>query len=74
MEIKTVNGFYGSDNTPCKVFFYEGWYCVEDSVNVNFTHDEVIEGISVEEINDLDCFTWSKPIESIEELEEAVKA
>ena len=70
--MKEVTGFYGSNNTPCNVFYYNGWYCVEGSVNVNRTSEEVENGVNVEELSDYDCFTWSSPIESLEELETAV--
>lgn len=48
------------------------WYCVDGSVNVNFTWDEPTPGVWVEEINDVDHFTWDTPITSAEMLEAAV--
>ena len=66
-------GFYGSQNTPCTIFSYNGWYCVDGSMNVNKTFDEISNGTNVEFLNDVDCFTWSKPIESLEELIDAVE-
>lgn len=68
------NGFYGSNDTPCEIFYYNGWYCVEDSINVNFTHETLQDGVNVENITDSDCFTWDKPIKTIDELIEAVEA
>jgi len=70
---KTVNGTYGSLETPCEVFYYKGWYCVNGSVNVNRTHEEIEEGVNVEYVSDYDCFTWSSEINSLDELEEAVE-
>lgn len=66
------NGTYGSQETPCTVYYYNGWYCVEGSINVNRTHETLVDGVDVEMIEDYDCFTWDKPIESLEELIEAV--
>lgn len=79
MKTYSVNGTYGSSNTPCIVFVYEQsngttWYSVEGSLNVNLTAlDEIIEGVDVEDIQDINCFTWSSPINSLEELEIAVE-
>jgi hypothetical protein len=73
----TINGTYGSSKRKCEVFVYENrngsWYCVEGSKNVNYTYDEILDGVDVEELNDVDAFTWSSPIESYEELVEAVE-
>lgn len=66
------NGTYGSSKTPCTIFFYDGWYCVENSINVNRTNDDLFNGVDVESLSDYDCFTWSTPIESLEELINAV--
>lgn len=78
MKLYEVTGTYGSGKTPCTVFVAEerhgSWYCVEGSKNVNCTLDEIEEGVNVEELGDVDCFTWSKPIESLEELETAINA
>ena len=73
----TINGTYGSNKIKCEVFVYENrsgsWYCVEGSKNVNYTFDEILDGVDVEELNDVDAFTWSSSIESYEELVEAVE-
>lgn len=73
-----INGFYGSGHTPCTVFAYTlsglTWYCVEDSVNVNATYDDIANGVDVEDVNDVDMFTASKPIESVEQLETEVNS
>ena len=78
MRNREVEGTYGSGMTPCTVFVYENsdgsrWYVVEGSVNVNCTYDEIEDGVDVEELFDVDIFTWSSPIESLEELEKAVE-
>ena len=73
MEAKELRGTYGSRNTPCTVLYYNGWYCVNGSKNVNRTHEELEDGVDVEEVSDYDCFTWSSPIDTIEELIQAVE-
>ena len=75
----TVSGFYGSSNTPCDVFVTYcssglTWYAVEDSCNVNATYEPVENGVNIELLNDVDCFTWSSGIDSEETLEEAVES
>lgn len=79
MSTRTVEGTYGSANTPCDVFVYEtrsggSWYVCEGSVNVNYTHDPVNDGVDVETLTDEDMFTWNNPIESEDDLETAVEA
>lgn len=78
MKTRFVKGTYGSGKTPCFVYVAEmrdgsRWYAVEDSVNVNCTHDEIEDGVNVEELSDFDFFTASKPIDSEEELERQVE-
>lgn len=73
-----VNGTYGRSKNPATIYVYENrngsrWYCVEDSQNVNLTYEEIGECVDVEEVSDVDCFTWSKGINSQEELIEAVE-
>lgn len=79
MKLYEVNGTYGSGKTPCTVFVAETnyglHYCVQGSVNVNVTTAEtIIDGQNVEEVDDFDMFTAGKPIESLEELEEAINS
>jgi len=77
MDAYETYGTYGSGNTPCTVLVYEQgnglkWYCVGDSMNVNATYDDIMDGVDVESLADVDCFTWSSPIEALGELEAAV--
>ena len=67
-EAKTIKGYYGSDNTPCLIFTYKGWYVIEDSVNVNRTFEELQLGVDVEMLDDYDCMTASEPITTEEDL------
>jgi len=71
---KELEGTYGSGKTPCTVLYYNGWYCVNGSQNVNRTHEELGDGVDVEEVSDYDCFTWSSPIDTIDELIQAVES
>jgi hypothetical protein len=75
----SISATYGSQNTPCTVFVYEqsngnSYYTVEGSQIVNLTIERLTDGVNVETVEDIDCFTWSKPIESLEELETAVES
>ena len=78
--IFTINGTYGSHRTPCKVFVsgsqsYYGpmWYCVEGSMTVNRTWQDVADGVDTDALADFDCFTWSSPIATVEEFAEALE-
>ena len=61
MKINTIRGTYGSELTPCDIYTKESrggtWYCVDGSKNVNFTYDELQNGVDVECLNDVDTFT-----------------
>ena len=73
-----IPGTYGSNFTPCDIFTYDNgdetsWYCIEGSKNVNLCSNEYLkDDVDVETIPDFDCFAWSSPIESVDELESAV--
>jgi hypothetical protein len=70
-KLKEVNGYYGSENTPCIVFIYGAWYVVEGSINVNKASDEdlLINDVDVETLQDVDYYTSTDPINSLEELQ-----
>lgn len=75
--LREVNGTYGSNQTPCTVYAYDmyngsHWYVVEGAQVVNCTYDDIEDGVDVEELRDVDCFTANEPIESCEHLEEEV--
>ena len=61
---------YGSGHTRDTGYYYNGWYAVDGSSNVNYTTDHVDkDGITdVEDLSDLNTFTAPKPIYSLEEL------
>lgn len=87
MKTKEVNGTYGSQETACTVLVCENrrdgssWYCIEGSVNVNLTFDEISEGVDIEQLNDVDIeqlndvdmFTSSSAITTVEDLESAIQ-
>lgn len=76
-KTSTIRGTYGSGSSKCDVFIYEEcggyWYAVDGSTVANFTHQELSEGVNVEELEDSDTFTWNEPIRSEEDLETAVE-
>ena len=80
MDTFTVQGYYGSGNTPCNVICCQSygdgptWYAVEGSVNVNLTYDEIELGVNVEGLSDVDAFTWPDGVDSEQTLIEAVAA
>ena len=73
MFTRTIQGTYGSEQTPTDIYVYGGWYVVDGSVNVNHTDESLlVDGVDVEWLPDDDTFTWNEPIESEDELESAV--
>ena len=79
MKTYELVGIHGSGMTPCTVLVaaYNGkfWYVVEGGTIVNCTNwMPEDERVDVECLTDVDCFTWSKPIESLEELEQAINS
>ena len=60
-----VEGTYGGSKTESTIYTYEErggtWYVADGSKNVNFTYDPVEEGVDIEELSDVDVFTWVKP-------------
>jgi hypothetical protein len=74
-----IEGTYGSALTPCTVLVYEKkngskWYCVEDSCNVNLTYDDINDGVDVEVLADVNCFTWKRRIRTLNELATAIES
>lgn len=70
-----INGFYG-DGQKCTIRTFNNnglhWYCVDGSVNVNCCIFPLIDGINVEMVEDIDTFTWSRPITSKAEFFKAI--
>lgn len=77
--VQTIQGTYGSGQTPTDIFTYENrngttWYVCEGAAIVNLSPEPLTEGIDVETIPDIDVFTWDTGINSEDELTEAVEA
>lgn len=79
MHTNTIRGTYGSGKTPCSVYIATNsrgltWYVVDGSQNVNATYSDVEDGVDVEELPDVDTFTWPRGVNSEEELVEAIES
>jgi hypothetical protein len=79
MKTDTIPATYGSRKTPCHVFTLElasgkTWYAVEGSQNVNLSPCPLSLGVDVEEIEDIDAFTWPGGIDSEKTLAAAIEA
>ncbi|MFW6008828.1 MAG: hypothetical protein ACOCP8_06145 [archaeon] len=70
---KTIKGYYGKSYNPCTIFYYNGWYVIENSKNINYTNDIVENGINVETLSDIDFFESEKEIEDLDSLIEEVE-
>lgn len=72
-----VDGTYGGSQTPCVVFVSEdsGAYCVEGGTMVNFTNEveKLVDGVDIEELSDIDCFTVNDGIDSLDEFRDHVE-
>jgi len=76
-QYQEITGTYGSNQIETTIFVdvFHGWYTCIGSCNVNKCDPSLlVEGVNVEELQDSDCFTWSKGIDSLEELEQAIEA
>lgn len=77
---QTIPGFYGHlTPNPCDIFVYENrdgsrWYVVDGGSMVNKTFYEIVPGTNVEDLQDVDCFTWHTRIEDMDEFIAAVEA
>ena len=66
-----INCVYGSEHQRDTLYVVDGWYVIDGSVNVNHTvtPEELVDGVDVELLTDDDCYTATKPITSLEQLE-----
>lgn len=72
----TVSGYYGSGHTLTDVFCASDrrgltWYVAEGGQTVNATYDELTEGVNIELLTDVDCFTVN-PVNSLDDLENSL--
>lgn len=76
MDGQEFDCYYGSGRTEDTVYVYNNWYVVHGSRNVNkaSSDTEWQDGIDVETITDVDTFSNLEPINSLEELIEAVES
>jgi hypothetical protein len=58
----------GSGKNKSNAYYYDGWYALSGSINVNRTDDDVFDGVNVEYLSDYDAFTASSSIECLEDL------
>ena len=79
MTTKEINGFVGGiSKRPTTIFIQETengtWYVFEGGNCVTKTHEQVTEGVWIDELSDFDCFTLNEPINTIEEFEQAINS
>ena len=72
-----VNGTYGSNQTPTEIYVKElsdggKWYAARDSKNINYTTDGIYEGVDIEEIQDSETISASKPVQDNFDLEDII--
>lgn len=48
------------------------WYVVRGGTIVNKTYNDVDNGVDVECLNDVDCFTVNKPINTLKQFKKAL--
>jgi hypothetical protein len=74
-EKKVIDGYYGSQNTPCKILVcadYPGaWYVVVGGSVANYTPDAdvLVDGVNVNDIDNSDSFIWSGSINNLDDFE-----
>ena len=77
MKPYTVTVRYGSGKSRADCYVLPTrrgwWYAIDGSQNVNLSPVEIEPDHYVEEIQDVDMFTWSDGVHSEEELEGAVE-
>ena len=71
--MREVNIVYGSSHNKGVAFVNDNrrykWYVVKGGSVVNMTYDSIEEGCDVEELEDIDCMTSMKPINTIKQFE-----
>ena len=68
-----IQGTYGRSKNPTTIFVYEKrngakWYCAENSQGVNCTYQDIKEGCDIEELQDFDTITSTKPLDTLEDF------
>ncbi len=79
VEVKAVDGVTRECSCTAFVAYDEhkglNWYVKEGGTIVSGTYAEITTGINLSSLDsqDVDCFTWSKPISDLDELKQAVE-
>ena len=72
MESKEIIGIIrGFELRKVTIYVIGPYYVQHRGMQVNQAFDEtdLIDNVYMDSISDVDCFTWSEPIESLEELQ-----
>ena len=80
--MREVNIVYGSSHNKGIAFVYDNrsiygtyrWYVVKGGTIVNKTIFEIEEGCDVEELEDVDCMTSMKPINTLKQFEKFLES
>lgn len=78
--MREVNIVYGSSHNKGIAFVkttnggYSRWYVVKGGTVVNKTCDKITEGCNVEELQDYDCMTSVKPINTLRQFEKFLES
>ena len=70
-----VNGVYGLGSQSAIVALPHGegfWYAVEGSINCNYTHQTLEDGVNVESLIDTNFFTATRPIMDEDDLQREI--
>ena len=71
-----LNGFYGLGDKSAIVALPYGegyWYAVEGSTNCNYTHQPLEDGVNVENLQDENFFTATRPIMDEDDLQREIE-
>lgn len=75
---KEVDGYYGSGKNESIIFVCRRanncWYAVKGSMMVNKTMSNIKDGVNVEELEDVECFTWSREINTLNQFIKAIES
>lgn len=74
-ELTVLAGSSQHPNTCFTVTDKHGitWYVCEGGTVVNATHETIQEYTNIEAVEDVDCFTFNEPIQTLEKFEEVIE-
>ena len=72
----TISGYYGNGHTLTDVFCASDrrgliWYVAEGGQTVNATFEELTDGVNIELLTDVDCYTVDS-VNSLDDLENSL--